>query len=132
MQSFAVRPTTWPVLRVLSRNPLVRTSDRVEAALLPVATLLVVIAAVCAGVLGTIVHDVMTHKYLDEAQTRFAVVATAVGDSTSGVLPEPTASKVYVRWQANGIDHTDLLTWDHAVKAGEPLQIWVDADGNQV
>jgi hypothetical protein len=132
MDSFIIRPTTWPVLRIFSRNPLVRTSDRIDAAVVPLAVFLVIVAAACAGVLGTVAHDVESRRYLEEAKTRYAVTATAVDDSTPGVIPEPAAFKVAVRWRANGVDHTDLVTWDQPVKAGAPLMIWVGADGNRV
>jgi hypothetical protein len=132
MESFVIRPMTWPVLRLFSRNPLMRTSDRIEAALVTLAGLLVVIAAACAGVLGTMIHDTEAQNYLEQAQTRHALVARAVDDSKPAASSETTASSVYARWQANGIDHADILGWDYAVKAGDPLQIWVDADGNRV
>ena len=56
MESFVIRPTTWPVLRLFSRNPLIRTSDRIDAAAAALAGLLIVIAAACAGVIGTMIH----------------------------------------------------------------------------
>ena len=56
MESFVIRPMTWPVLRLFSRNPLMRTSDRIEAAAAALAGLLIVIAAACAGVIGTMIH----------------------------------------------------------------------------
>ncbi len=132
MDSFVIRPMTWPVLRVFSRNPLVRTSDRIDAAMIPLAVVLVAVAAVCAGLFGTIVHDVETHKYLEEAKSRHTVVATAVDDSAKGLIPESTAADVHARWKANGVDHVGLISWDRPVKAGAALQIWVDADGNRV
>jgi hypothetical protein len=58
-------------------------------------------------------------------------VATAVEDSKRAVIPETTAFTVRARWQASSIEHTDVLSWDHAAKAGDPLGIWVDADGNR-
>ena len=132
MQSFVIRPTTWPVFRLFSRNPLIRTSDRMESAVVTLAVLLVVVSAACAGVLGTIIHDTETQKFLQQAQTRHAVVATAVDDSKPAASVGTTASTVAARWQVNGTEHADVLGWDGAVKAGEPLQIWVDADGNPV
>ena len=132
MESFLIRPMTWPVLQLFSRNPLIRTSDRIETAVVTLAGLLVVIAAACAGVLGTLIHDAETQNYRLQAQTRHAVVATAVDDSKPAVSSETTASTVYARWQVNGIYHADALGWDYAVKAGDPLEIWVDADGNRV
>jgi hypothetical protein len=132
VENFAIRPMTWPVLRGLSRNPLIRTSDRIEAAVVALAILLVFIAAACAGVLGTIIHDTETQNFRQQAQTRHAVVATAVVDSKPAVSSQTTASTVFARWQVNGIDHSDVLGWDFVVKAGEPLPIWVGADGNRV
>jgi hypothetical protein len=58
------------------------------------------------------------------------VVAKAVDESKPAASPETTASTVHARWQVNGVDHADVL--GYAVKAGEPLQIWVDSDGNRV
>jgi hypothetical protein len=39
---------------------------------------------------------------------------------------------VHAGWRVNGIDHADVITSQYAVKAVEPLQIWVDSDGNRV
>jgi hypothetical protein len=69
MESFVIRPTTWPVLRLFSRNPLMRNSDRIEAAAAALAGLLIVIAAACAGVIGTMIHDTETQNYLEQART---------------------------------------------------------------
>jgi hypothetical protein len=132
MESFLIRPMTWPVLRVFSRSPLMRTTDRVEAAVAALAVLLVVIAAACAGVIGTMIHDTETQNYREQARTRHAVMARAVDDSKSAGSAEAAASTVHARWQANGVDHTDILASQYAVKAGESLQIWVDDDGNRV
>ena len=132
MESFLIRPMTWPVLRIFSRNPLVRTSDRIEAAVTTLAGLLVVVAAACAGVLGTMIHDAETQNYLEQARTRHAVVANAVDDSKPVGSPETTAFTVHAQWQLNGIDHAAVIAWEYAVKAGDPLQIWVDGDGNRV
>ncbi len=132
MESFVIRPTTWPVLRLFSRNPLIRTSDRIETAVVTLAAILVVMAAALAGMLGTVIHDSETQKFLQQAQSRHAVVASAVEDSKPEVSAGAMAFTVAARWQANGIDHADVFGWDSAVKAGEPLRIWIDADGKRV
>jgi hypothetical protein len=132
MESFVIRPMTWPVLRLFSRNPLMRTSDRIEAAVATLAGLLVVVAAACAGVIGTMIHDTETQNYLEQARTRHALVANAVDDSKPAASPGTTVSTVLARWQVNGVDHADSLGWGYTVKAGDPLQIWVDDDGNRV
>jgi len=132
MESFVIRPTTWPVLRIFSRNPLIRTSDRLEAAVVALAVILVVVAAACAGIAGTIIHDTETQAFLQQAQTRHALVATAVADSRPEGSTGTTASTVAARWQVNGINHADVIRSDYAIKAGEPLQIWVDDHGKPV
>jgi hypothetical protein len=132
MESFMIRPMTWPVLRFFSRSPLMRTTDRVEAVVAALAVLLVVIAAACAGVIGTIVHDTETQNYLEQARTRHAMVARAVDDSKSAGSAEAAAFTAHVRWQVNGADHTGILASQYVVKSGEPQQIWVDDDGNRV
>jgi hypothetical protein len=132
MESFAIQPTTWPVLRLFSRNPLVRTSDRLEGAVVTLAVLVVVIAAACAGALGTMVYDARAQTYLAQAQTRHPAVAIAVENSKTTVMPETTTCTVHVRWQANGTDHAEVLGCDADVKAGDPLRVWVDALGNRV
>lgn len=132
MESFVIRPMTWPALRLFSRNPLIRTSDRLETAVVTLAVVLVVIATACAGVLGTMIHDNQTQKYLEQARMRHAVVATAVDDSELAVSPETAAYTVQAQWRLNGIDHADLLGWSNSVKAGDPLQIWFDDHGQRV
>jgi hypothetical protein len=132
MESFAIRLTNWPVLRLFSRNPLVRGSDRVEEAVVALAVLLVVVAAACAGVLGTLAHDMEKQKYLGEAATRHTVTATALKDSTPSDSATSTLANVTARWQANGTSRADTLTWTSPVKAGEPLHIWIDSNGDIV
>ena len=123
---------TWPVLRPFSRNPLNRTSDRIQAAIVTLALSVVVVAAPFAWGAGTKIRDAETHKYLQQAQARHALVARAIDDSKPSDSFGATPITVKARWQLNGTDHTQVLGWDYAVKAGDPLQIWVDANGNQV
>jgi uncharacterized membrane protein YqjE len=132
MENFLIRPMTWPVLRFFSRSPLMRTTDRVEAAVAALAVLLVIIAAACAGVIGTMIHDTETQNYREQARTRHVLSAKAVDDSKSAGSTETTAATVHARWHVNGLDHTGVLATQYAVKAGGSLQIWVDDDGNRV
>ena len=132
MESFVIRPMTWPGLRLFSRNPLVRASDRIESAVIAFALSLVVIATAGAGIFGTAVYDAKTRAYSEQTQTRHAVVAMAVEDSEPAVSPETTAFTVQARWRLNGVDHADLLGWNSDVKAGALLTIWVDDHGKRV
>jgi hypothetical protein len=132
MKSIAIRPKTLPVLRLFSRDPLIRASSRMETAVVMLVVSVVVLAAACAGVLGTMIYRAETQDYREQVQTRHVVVATAVDDSKTAVSPDATAFTVDARWVANGITHTGAISSDDAVKAGGRLQIWVDADGNPV
>src|SRR5277367_897233 len=132
MRIFVIRPTTSPVFRLFSRNPLIRTSDRIQAAIVTLALSVVVVAAPVAWGVGTKIRDAETHKYLQQAQARHALVAKATDDSKPSDAFGAAPVTVKVRWQLNGTDHTQVLGWDYAVKAGDPLQIWVNANGNQV
>jgi hypothetical protein len=132
MQSVEYVPGWW-VLRACGRNPLVRGTDRLELLIISLGILVVLVAAACAGALGTAVHDARSIVYTAQAQTRQTVIARAIDDSTivSGDH-EYTTVRVNARWRANGTDHGGSLTVDKAVKIGEPLMIWVDANGNRV
>ena len=122
MQSFVIRPMTWPVLRLFSRNPLVRVSDRIETAVVTLAVLFVVIATACAGVAGTMIHDSQAQKYLEQQQTRHAIVAKAIDDSEPAASPEAASYTVLSGWRFNGTNHTELIDGTNFVKAGDPLK----------
>jgi hypothetical protein len=132
MQSVECIPGWW-VLRACGRNPLVRGSDRLELLITALGILVVLVAAACAGALGTAVHDARSSVYTAQAQTRRTVIARAIDDSTIvfGDHEYPTA-RVNARWQANGNEHTASFTMPQDIKTGDSLRIWVDADGNSV
>jgi hypothetical protein len=123
----------WWVLRACGRNPLVRGIDRLELLIIALGILVVVVAAALAGALGTAVHDARSRVYIEQAQARHAVTARAMEDSTFMLrVDDHTATRVNARWQVNGTEHTSVLNWDHVVKSGDPLTIWVDRDGRHV
>jgi len=123
----------WWLLRACRRHPLVRGTDRLELLIIALGILVVLISAACAGALGTAVHDARSRVYGAQAQTRHTVTATATKDSTLVLrVDDSTATRVNARWQVNGAEHTGTLNWDHAVKTGDPLTIWVDRNGHRV
>jgi hypothetical protein len=132
MDNKAIRPRPLPVLRLFSRNPLIRARSRMETAVVALAVSVVVVAAACAAVLGTMIYHAEMQNYRDQVQTRHEVVATAVDDSKAPVSPDTSTFSVDARWEANGTTHTGAVGSDDAVKAGDRLQIWIDADGNPV
>jgi hypothetical protein len=124
----------WCVLRGWGRrNPLVRTSDRIELMIIALGVLIALIATACAGALGTAVHDARSRVYRAEAQTRHTVIATAIDDSTTVFgVGDGAVNVVHVRYQINGTERIDGVTVDGPVEAGDPLMIWVDRGGNRV
>jgi hypothetical protein len=123
----------WWLLRACRRHPLVRGTDRLELFIIAVGIFVVLVSAACAGALGTAVHDARSRVYIAQAQTRHTVTARATDDSTVVLrVDDSTTTRVNVRWQVNGAEHTGSLNWDHAVKTGDPLTIWVDRNGDRV
>jgi hypothetical protein len=132
MQSVDYVPGWW-VLRACGRNPLVRGIDRLELLIVAMGILVALVAAACAGALGTAVHDARSRVYVAQAQTRHTVIAKAIDDSTIVLgVDDNTATSVNARWQVDGTEHTGSLTLDSTVKTGDPLEIWVDSHGNPV
>jgi hypothetical protein len=123
----------WWILRACGRNPLVRGIDRLELLIIALGILVALAAAACAGALGTAVHDARGRVYVVQAQTRHTVIADAIDDSTIVLgVDDNTATRVNARWQVDGAEHSGSFQWDHAVKTGDPLTIWVDRKGNPV
>ena len=123
----------WWVLRACRRDPPVRGIDRLELLIIALGIVVAMVAAACAGALGTAVNDARSRVYIAQAQTRHTVTARATEDSTIVLgVDDNTATRVNARWQVNGTEHTGSLNWDHAVKTGDPLTIWVDRDGDRV
>ena len=132
MQSVEHVPGWW-VLRACRRNPLVRGIDRLELLIIALGILVALVAAACAGALGTAVHDARSRVYIAQAQMRHTVTASAIDDSTVVLgVDDNMATRVNARWDVNGTEHTGSLNWDYAVKTGDPLTIWVDRDGDRV
>ena len=87
MQTFTIGLGRHWWVRLLGRNPLVRSSDRIEVMVLSLAVLLTVVAVPIAGAIGTFVYDAHTRVYAEEAQTRHQVTATAIEDGRSSCNP---------------------------------------------
>ncbi|GAS93593.1 transmembrane protein [Mycolicibacterium canariasense] len=121
--------------RLLSRNPLVRISDRIEDLAMVLAMVFVVLATPVAAAVGTAVHDTQAHRYADQAATRHLVQATAQDDTT--VVQQRTQSTestestyaARARWTAAGAEHEGVVPWPGPAEAGAQTDIWVDSAG---
>lgn len=124
MESFAVNPPRW-LSTLFGRNPLIRTSDRLEALALVLVLTLSLLAAPVAGAVGTAVYDSRSRHHAEQARNRTAVTATVID------LParsDPT--RVKARWFAAGAEHTGLVQARSTPRTGESFEIQVNRDGS--
>jgi hypothetical protein len=129
MESFEFHPERWRVLRVFSRNPLVRMTDRLETIVVTLAFLVGLVAAPFACALGNVVHDAGIQTYAEQARMRHIVTATVIGGATVSIGDTSTAM---ARWSANGVVHTGSIAIDRTMEDKEAVKIWVDSTGCEV
>ena len=104
MDTYAVRLPRWPILvRLLGRDPLVRTTDRVEA-LVSVLTVVVTLLAVpIAAAIGTELYDTRRHAY-----------AAGVPTTTNGAAVE-AVTIAFLLWVGFAAAAASLITLTRAV-----------------
>lgn len=132
MQDFTVglgRAPWW--VKVWGANPLVRRSDRVEAAVLFVAVLVTALAAPVAGALGTATHDARSAVYAEAARTRHQVTATAVDEGSAIIQPGTVSFVATATWDDARGPHREVIPWPDKASVGERQAIWVDQTGRR-
>ena len=133
MDTFTVRLPRWPILlRLLGRDPLVRTTDRIEALVLVLTVVVSLPAAPVAAAVGTEVHDSRHHIYAEQAHTRHAVAATVTDVPASQQVLRTSMITVPPRWSAAGAERTGTVKAPSPAKTGDSIEIWVDNEGAQV
>ena len=136
MEPFTLRLPWGPVLRLFSRNPLVRTVDRVEAVFMLGAVLVALLAApfAAAAAVGTAVHDAPGHLYAEQAQTRQAVTTTVTDVHATGAEPAPPQGVIIApaRPVISRTAHSGAVDTTPTVQIGDRVGIWVDDDAQQV
>jgi hypothetical protein len=131
MDTFTVRLPRWPVLlRLLGRDPLVRTTDRIQALVLVLAVVVSLLAIPITAAVGTAVYDSRRQAYAEQADTRHTVAGVADVPATQIVRTGTTT--VAARWTAAGAEHTGAVQAQSTTKPGDPIEIWVDNTGAQV
>lgn len=118
--------------RMFDRNPLVRTSDRIESVATALAVTIVMLAAAVSLAVGTSVRDSHAQTYAEQARTRHAVIATATADSRADTSYGAVVSIAQAKWNVDGIERTGEFEWPESLAAGQQIQIWVDQDGQRV
>jgi hypothetical protein len=107
MDTFTVRLPRWPVvLRLAGRDPLVRTTDRIEALVFVLAVAVSLLAAPIAAAVGTAVYDSSRQAYAEQAHTRHTVTATVTDVPASQQILRTGTTTVSARWIAVGAEHT--------------------------
>ena len=133
MDTLTLRLPRWPVLlRLLGRDPLVRTTDRIEALVLVLAVVVSLLAIPIAAAVGSAVHDSRRHLYAEQVVTRHIVAAMVTDVPASQQVSRTGTITVAVRWSAAGAEHTGAVTAQWTTKTGDPIEIWVDNTGAQV
>jgi beta-lactamase regulating signal transducer with metallopeptidase domain len=132
IDTFTLRLPRWPILlRLLGRDPLVRTTDRIEALVFVLAVVVSLLAAPITAAVGTAVYDSSRHIYAEQAHTRHTVTATVTDVPDSQIVRTGTTT-VSARWTAGGAEHTDTVETQSTTKTGDTIEIWVDNTGAQV
>jgi hypothetical protein len=133
MDSYTMRLPRWPLLlRLLGRDPLVRTTDRIQALVSVLTVVATLLAAPIAAAIGTQVYDSRRDVYAELATTHDTVAATVTDVPASQQDLGTTTITVQARWSAAGTEHTGAVKAPSTVEAGDPIEIWVDHNGAQV
>jgi hypothetical protein len=132
MDTFTVRLPRWPVLlRLRGRDPLVRTTDRIEALVVVLAVVVSLLAVPIAAAVGTAVYDSRRQAYAEQADARHTVPATVTDVPASPQILRTGTTTVPARWTAAGAEHTGAVKAPSTAKTGDTVEIWVDNTGEQ-
>ncbi|WP_024805469.1 hypothetical protein [Nocardia sp. BMG51109] len=110
-----------------SRNPLIRPSDRVLAAIAMVAVVCCVAAVPIAVVAGSARYDAAARRLRTEEAARSVVTATVAADAR--YVRTARRAEAAVRWRWDGQVRSTAARVPAAAVRGDRLEIWVDDDG---
>lgn len=129
MAGSILTPRRWPIFRLVSRNPLVRSSDRAEALAHWVAVIFAVIAIPLAVTVGGNIHNSLLDTVARQSAAAHSVQATAVEKSQSLLTPNGGDAMVEARWSYNSVGHIESVHVDSALDAGEQFPLYVNDEG---
>ena len=121
----------WRLIQAVGRNPLVRTSDRLEAAVLTLVFTFSLAAILVAVAVGDAVHTQSRSAYAEQAQNRQRTVAT-VTDSRYTGYRAGVPVVVSAHWRVGDREHTKTFGWGAPAEVGDTIDIWVNRDGSKV
>ncbi|TKG71121.1 Rv1733c family protein [Prauserella endophytica] len=119
------------------RNPVARTSDRIEAAVLLLAIVVPLLALPIAAALGSDTYARESRAAELEASTRYESTAVLLTDA---VLESPTiyaggrqTVQVRAEWQRpDGSPGTGLVVAEAGLEKGSEVRVWLDESGERV
>ena len=130
MRWFTTAWWRWRVAQLRGRNPLVRTSDRIEVAVMALAIVLSLAVMPFAGAIGSAIHDEHSQRYAAERLERHRVPAPATDDQAQG--PKGPNAVIEARLRPGDVENAGAYMWNSRVKDGPNPDIWVDRNGRQV
>ncbi|EME55098.1 hypothetical protein [Amycolatopsis decaplanina] len=135
------RPEIVTVIKRLlcfTRNPLIRWSDRLEAALMIGAVLLALLAIPFAAAVGSGAYAEGKGRAAEQAANRQETTAVLLADAPpvhvrlDGVPLDEKAEAV-ARWTVpGGLIREGVVTVDAGTATGNEVRIWLDASGRPV
>ncbi|NIH84941.1 Rv1733c family protein [Amycolatopsis granulosa] len=121
----------------IGRNPLARTSDRVESALLLVVVLGLLVAIPLAVFTGSRTYGGQLAVSEQQHASRHLVTATVVEDApapvpaTEGAFSTSGSAGVRAAWTYNGGEpKTGIVPADPGATAGTRIPVWINDAGN--
>lgn len=119
---------TWWV-RLLGRNHLVRSSDRLETCVAALAVIAAIVAIPFAAAFGSAVGESRFSTYVEQARARHQTGATALETATLHAQVYSQSYTVRAKWAAAGSVHRATVSAPGMVRAGEKFDIWIDDQG---
>ena len=113
----------------ITRNALVRRSDRLESAARLIAVVVTLAAIAPAAAFGTSVLTQQSQVALQQATDRHTVSATAMAGSVIEARIAAVRFWSPVRWMANDVVHNAWIEGTDDLKSGDLTTVWVNDRG---
>lgn len=115
----------------LGHNPLVRRSDRMEAAFIALVAAVLVLFIPVACAVGTTVHETQARYLADYQGTHRQVSAEVIEQNVGPAELYTPGALVRVQWTHLGRTRSDVMFAQDKPKVGDALTIWVDDRGDR-
>ncbi|MEV6426385.1 hypothetical protein [Nocardia sp. NPDC051463] len=132
-ENATIAPRDWWVrvvhiwwLRPWNTNPLMRASDRIEAAVRIIVVAAVLTAVPVAGALGTAAYTADAARIRAERETRTVVTAVVTEQPARTSEHDVQAA---VQWLANGRSGAATVSVPRLARSGDRIAVWLGPDG---